>query len=275
MSNVVRHVLGLSGGKDSAALALYMRDRIPQIEYFFCDTKMELAETYKYLDRLEGCLGKPIVRLNAQRGFEHWLGIYRGYLPSSRMRWCTKTLKIRPFEEFVGEDQTFSYIAIRADEDREGYVSHKPNIIPVFPFKEDGKCLADIHELLEREGLGLPEYYEWRTRSGCYFCFFQRKIEWVGLLERHPDLFKMAMTFEKVDPETGLRYTWCQKESLEELSRPERVAEIKKAHLIAMSREARRLKDGRLCQVFARDVEVFANVVDDDDGGDPCTECHS
>ena len=35
-----RHVLGLSGGRDSAALAVYMRQNQPQIdtEYFFTDT---------------------------------------------------------------------------------------------------------------------------------------------------------------------------------------------------------------------------------------------
>ena len=30
-----RHVLALSGGKDSAALAVYLKDRIPNLEYVF------------------------------------------------------------------------------------------------------------------------------------------------------------------------------------------------------------------------------------------------
>jgi 3'-phosphoadenosine 5'-phosphosulfate sulfotransferase (PAPS reductase)/FAD synthetase len=68
-----RHVLGLSGGKDSAALAVFMRDRVPQMEYFFCDTGAELPETYGYLLKLEALLGKPIARLNSGRPFEHWM----------------------------------------------------------------------------------------------------------------------------------------------------------------------------------------------------------
>src|SRR5262245_58778370 len=123
-----RHILSLSGGKDSTALAIYMRDRVPEMEYVFCDTQKELPETYEYLGRLEAYLGKPIVRLNAERGFDHWLKLYNGYLPSSRMRWCTRQLKIRPFEKYVGNDPVVSYIGIRADEDREGYISTKPNI---------------------------------------------------------------------------------------------------------------------------------------------------
>ncbi len=60
-----RHVLGISGGRDSAALAVYMRDRVPGMEYFFCDTGSELPETYEYLKRLEAVLGKSIARLTA------------------------------------------------------------------------------------------------------------------------------------------------------------------------------------------------------------------
>ncbi len=80
-----RHVLGISGGKDSSALAIYMRDRIPQMEYFFCDTGKELKETYEYIDKLEVYLGKPINRLLPERDFDHWLQIFGNYLPSSRM----------------------------------------------------------------------------------------------------------------------------------------------------------------------------------------------
>src|SRR6188474_508386 len=48
----VRHILSLSGGKDSAALAVYMRDRVSDMEYIFHDSQMELPETYAFLARL-------------------------------------------------------------------------------------------------------------------------------------------------------------------------------------------------------------------------------
>ena len=66
-----RHIVSLSGGKDSTALAIFLRDKIPQLEYVFCDTHEELPETYDYLDRLEAFLGRNITRLNPERGFEH------------------------------------------------------------------------------------------------------------------------------------------------------------------------------------------------------------
>jgi len=213
----VRHVLGLSGGKDSSALAIYMRERVPEMEYFFTDTGAELPETYEYLDRLEGFLGKPIARLSADRNFDHLLKLKNNFLPSPNTRWCTRELKIEPFERWIGDDPAVTYIGIRADEPRDGYKSTKPNITPRFPFKEAGLGLSDIQRILAESGLGIPDYYKWRSRSGCYFCFFQRKNEWVGLAKNHPDLFERAKAYEK--PAVGgiSSFTWSQGESLDEL----------------------------------------------------------
>ncbi len=264
----VRHILLVSGGKDSTALAIYMREKHPEIdvEYVFCDTHKELEETYDYLTKIEGVLEKPITRLSSglgERGFDHHLNVYGGYLPSPSVRWCTKKLKIEPFEEYVGDDPVRLYVGIRADEHREGYISTKPNIEAVFPFKEDGIDKEDVLRILEESGVGLPEYYEWRTRSGCYFCFFQRKKEWVGLLERHPDLYEKAKGYEKT--EEG--YTWVRKESLVELARPERVAEIKENDAKRKAQAAARRRPKTLAQAFTGDL----GDPDDEQG---CLICH-
>ena len=194
----VRHVLGLSGGKDSAALAIYIKDRYPSIhekvEYFFSDTGAELQEVYDFLDKLEAYLGKEIFRLSSGKDFDHWLKVHNEYLPSAQQRWCTRTMKIKPFEEFVGDDQVVSYIGIRADENREGYISQKETIKAVFPFMEDGLVRSDIFQILD-DSVGIPEYYKWRSRSGCYFCFFQRQDEWLGLKRNHPELFEKAKAY--------------------------------------------------------------------------------
>src|SRR6476660_5136352 len=134
----VRHVLSLSGGKDSAALAVYLRDRVPNMEYIFHDTDKELPDTYEYLERLEGYLGRKIVRTTFGTTFDDLLRQYGGMLPSNHRRWCTRMMKLRPFEDYIGEDPCINYVGIRADEERVGYISHKPNIRAVFPFREDG-----------------------------------------------------------------------------------------------------------------------------------------
>jgi len=253
----VRHVLGISGGKDSAALAIYLKDQglVLDIEYFFTDTGAELPEVYEYLDKLEAYLGKEILRLNSGRDFEHWLKIHGNFLPSARQRWCTREMKIKPFEQFVGDDDVISYIGIRADEDREGYISHRSNIKAVFPFKDDGLVRDDIFRILEGS-VGIPEYYEWRSRSGCYFCFFQQRREWLGLKRNHPDRFEAAKKFEK--PEEG--YTWVQGMTLDEV--------VERAERAEMEASKKQVKDGRSWQ------EVMIQEGEEDDPEDQaCIIC--
>jgi 3'-phosphoadenosine 5'-phosphosulfate sulfotransferase (PAPS reductase)/FAD synthetase len=344
MANKVRHVLGISGGKDSSALAIYLKEKYPQldIEYYFCDTDKELKETYDLVKKLELYLGKTVEPLKAAEDspepqFDHFLKLYGGYLPSSNARWCTQKLKLEPFERFVKNDYVVSYVAIRGDEDREGYISHKKNIQSIFPFRrniwseeiiniffdnnnsknileifpllpskikikelikifkeplsfsyskkrklndllslstrdfnwlvftflkskdyplsyesvyplldnEDNLNREDIFRILEKSGIGIPEYYNKiefhvngskgyysRSRSGCFFCFFQQKIEWVWLFEKHRDLFEKAMEYEKEG------YTWMQGESLSDLIKPDRIEKIKEDYIKKTAKNA-------------------------------------
>lgn len=341
----IRHVLGISGGKDSAALAIYVKTKYPSIdlEFYSCDTGKELDETYQLIRNLEIYLG---IKINLLQGavnssedpFDHFLKMYGGYLPSSNSRWCTKKLKLDPFENYVGIDPVVSYVGIRGDEDREGYISTKKNIQSIFPFRKNiwssdvvTKMLSnqnieqlkshfesidfgknhekvrqtilkkvdsnftlnqkleliidsnvkafnhlvfeflkttdyplskessfpllendevlirkDIFKILEESGVGVPAYYNKidfkvngktgqyaRSRSGCFFCFFQQKIEWVWLYEQHPDLYKKAMEYEKEG------YTWGQHESLEELILPNRIVAIKEEYIKRMERKSK------------------------------------
>jgi 3'-phosphoadenosine 5'-phosphosulfate sulfotransferase (PAPS reductase)/FAD synthetase len=228
MTKPIRHILSLSGGKDSAALAIYMRDRVPEMEYIFHDTYKELPETYEYLGKLEAYLGKKIHFTKPDYDFDTWLDIYGGVIPSNHRRWCTRMLKLKPFEDYIGDEPVINYVGIRADEERVGYISHKANITPVYPFREDGLVRADIIHILEESGIGLPTFTAWgRTRSGCYFCFYQQKIEWVRLKEKYPDLFEKAKAYEYANKENGNAFYWSGNESLEELEKPERVEQIK------------------------------------------------
>jgi hypothetical protein len=228
----VRHILSLSGGKDSTALAVYLRDRIPELEYVFCDTGAELPETYEYLERLQAYLGRPIVYLRAdEKTLFDRIRERGGFLPSPRVRWCTRELKIQPFERYVGSDYAYVYIALRSDEtSRKGYIPRRPNIVPRYPFVEAGITHADVIRILETSGLGLPSSYRWRSRSGCFCCFFQQRIEWIGLLANHPELYWSAAALEKVDETTGERFTWIPGTSLAELARPETIEQVRRQH---------------------------------------------
>lgn len=342
----IKHVLGISGGKDSAALAIYMSRKHPDVnvEYYTCDTGKELTETYDLINKLNSVLGKnirlykSIDELNSpeKNPFDHFLAMYGGYLPSATARWCTGKMKLEPFENEIGTTPTISYVGIRGDENREGYISKKENIQSIFPFRKNiwsedvmkkflansnidfvkqhyeiiapkgklemilqyveqpislrftqkqkvnalldtdvklfnkvvfeflkttdypvGKLesfslidndeilgIDDIFKILDDSGVGIPAYYlplEYqveidgevkkgtysRSRSGCFFCFFQQKIEWVWLLEQHPTLYEKAIEYEKEG------YTWTI-EPLQDLKIPDRVNAIKKEHYLRM-----------------------------------------
>ena len=251
------------------------------MEYFFCDTGAELPETYAYLAKLEVVLGKPIAHLNSTRGFDHYFEVFRGTLPSPQMRWCTTLLKIKPLEEWIGDEDVVSYVAIRADEsNRKGYISTKPNIRTEFPFIDEGIDHAGVVRILEESGLNLPDYYKWRTRSGCYFCFFQRKAEWVGLADHHPELFERAVAIEKkilkdagVDGDASFKdnamkggnYTWSPGETLPQLL--ERRDKIMERHEESLKSAKKKRKNLPL-------VSVLSEALDEEDEGSMCTMCH-
>lgn len=363
----VRHVMGISGGKDSGALAIYLFEKYPEleIEYYFTDTGKELQETYNLISNIEKLTGRTVTRIEAadrshEDPFDHFLKLYGGYLPSSNARWCTKKLKLEPFEKWVGNDPVISYVGIRGDEDREGYISKKNNIQSIFPFRkniwsedvtrrllknsnipellnafekfipleklerikevaaepispkydlkdklntlldidiiafnkvvfdflkttdyplahendfalldnEDNLIRDDIFNILKESGVGVPEYYEKieykingqigeyaRSRSGCFFCFFQQKIEWIWLYEQHPDKFALAMEYEKDG------YTWMQDESLQDIIKPERIAQIKEDNIKRTQRKVQNKKSPYLLDLL------------DDAEGEGCASC--
>lgn len=274
-----RHVLGVSGGKDSASLAVWMAQHRPDlnIEYFFTDTGKELPEVYSYLGKLEGLLGRPIVRLNPDRDFDYWLRQYKNFLPSPRTRWCTRQLKIKPFEQWIRPSldagvRVTSYVAIRADEEwREGHEATHPGLKIQLPFREAGVDHAGVLEILEGAGIGLPDYYAWRSRSGCTFCFYQQKIEWANLLEEHPDAFEQAKAYEKTAMSHGSPFTWSHRESLEELSRPERLKQIRDDHARRLDklRTRRPVNPLRVGREATEDLdEVYGSIAP------ACLACH-
>jgi hypothetical protein len=277
---VEKHVLGISGGKDSAALAVFVRQNYPEldIEYFFTDTGKELPEVYEFLGRLEGFLGKPIARLNPRRDFDFWLREYKHFLPSAQTRWCTRQLKLAPFEQWIrpmlaAGDKVTTYVAIRADEEfREGYTSKHENLKVRLPFREAGIDKKGVMDILESSGVGIPKYYDWRSRSGCTFCFFQQKIEWVRLKERHPEAFEEAKQYEKNALEHGSPFTWTQGEPLDELEKPARVIQI----VTDFERRKQRDLANRPTNPLrpSENIEDIDDIYGEDEGGGACVVCH-
>lgn len=232
------HILSLSGGKDSTALAFFMKENMPEIfeklELVFCDTEQEIPETYDYLRKIEVFLNKKITHLRPRVGFEQIFQT-RKILPAVNRRWCTVELKTKPFNQFVHNllsnqagAKVILYIGIRADESFRTNNRDKFSdklIEEHFPFVEHNITRTDVDKILENCGIGYSDYYKWRKRSGCYFCMFQSKKDWLNLHYNHPELYKKAMSYEYEQTDYGdkKRFGWNPEISLKELIKPENI----------------------------------------------------
>lgn len=235
------HILSLSGGKDSTALAFFMKDNMPDIfeklELVFCDTEQEIPETYDYLNKIEIFLDKQITRLKPEKSFDHLISIYN-HLPSIAQRWCTVELKTKVFKKYFDNlsknksiDFVNLYIGIRADEAcrTESSKHNDKKIRAAYPFVDYGLHKADIDHILEKSGIGYSDYYKWRKRSGCYFCMFQSKNDWLNLYEHHPKLFRKAMEYE-IDAGTTKRekrFGWNIDMALKDMITPVNMKKIR------------------------------------------------
>ena len=148
-----------------------------------------------------------------------------------------------------------------------GYISTKPNIRAVFPYKEHGIDYAGVMKILEESGIGLPPYLDWgRTHSGCYFCFFQKQIEWVRLLEKYPQRFAEAEAYEKISDDAGKTFTWTQGMPLSELRKPKNIEGVIQRWTEAKKRRQMKRGDRKL-------VEVFAGMEFEDEARASCLIC--
>ena len=232
------HILSLSGGKDSTALAFFMKENMPEIfeklELVFCDTEFELPELYDYLNKIEIFLNKKIVRIKPPVGFEQIQTCYN-FLPHPANRWCTVELKTKPFQKFLKDKYSNGivnlYIGIRADESgRVNTATSKIKYIhEKFPFVENAINKKEVIQILNNSGIGLASFYKWKRRSGCYFCFFQNKMDWISLYEHYPKLFEKAASMEKYSDKIKLNghFGWNYKLPISKLIEPATMKKIK------------------------------------------------
>ena len=279
-----RHILGLSGGKDSAALAIHMNSKHPEIdvEYFFTDTGYELSETYKFLDKLKTRLDKPIHYIKPINSFDYYMKKYNNFLPSPMSRWCTIEMKLKAMEKWLkpyldANDEIVTLVGIRYDErGRTGYKSNNPAIKARFPFIEDMIDREGVLSILEESGLGLPEYYKWRSRSGCTFCFFQKKIEWIGLQENNPSAWAHAKSLEKEATKKQSAFYWIKDMPLTELEKPEVIAKVKEQHkkqLEKLKLNKNKKQENNPFLKGEKDLNVEENLALDDVSSS-CLICH-
>lgn len=209
-------IVGLSGGGDSSVLALftyvYLASHYADIELVFTDTKQEPKSCYETLDMIETLTGISLKKITPPEGLFEYIDKYNGFLPSFDKRWCTSGLKVKPLVSYIKSiENEYGYVnlaGIRVDEvDREGIqFQHKmENAKSAYPFIDLKMTKAMVFDILNNT-IGIPSTYAYRSRSGCYCCFFQRNSEIIGMLQNDPDDFAKTEAYEKLTDEDSKRW---------------------------------------------------------------------
>lgn len=209
----VKHIIPISGGADSSCTAVVLMSLFPDVDFtlVFTDTGDESDALYGRLDELEAVFGKPIIRLtNNGETLYSLIEKYNGFLPSSRSRYCTSSLKIKPFdnwmkEQFSSGESIYNYVGIRADEDRFGMASNSDSVHTVFPLTKLNADKAKVFSILEQT-IGLPSDYKDKSRSGCQSCFYQANHELLRYFVTSPKKFAKAASYEKFNESDTLRF---------------------------------------------------------------------
>lgn len=195
-------VVSMSGGKDSTATALALREAGLTFRMVFADTGWEAPETYAHLDYLRGVLG-PIDVVRADRTMVEAIR-HRAGFPGRMQRWCTQELKVQPLRRYhdaIGAD-TISVVGVRASE------SAARAALPAW--EDDARwggyiwrpiiswTVEDVLEIHHRHNVEIhPLYQRGHDRVGCYPCIYATKREIRLIAEHAPERIAQIRALER------------------------------------------------------------------------------
>jgi 3'-phosphoadenosine 5'-phosphosulfate sulfotransferase (PAPS reductase)/FAD synthetase len=187
----MKHIVSVSGGKDSTATMLWAIEQGIDFEPVTMDTGWEARETYEYLEELEHRLGMKITRLNPPLGMVDLI-LKKSMFPSRRFRFCTQQLKVFPFLEYVGDRDVVNLVGIRADESRaraklpeRGPMTESEGVEVWRPLVR--WSTQDVIDMHKRHGVPPnPLYVAGSERVGCWPCVFERKSSIRAVVSRDP-----------------------------------------------------------------------------------------
>ena len=210
----MKHLVSLSGGKDSTAMLIRMLELGYQVDdIVFVDVRFnskrggELPEMYEYLDKIENYIGRKITRIRSEWTFEdHFFRVYQhgkrkgniyGF-PFVLGAWCNDRLKLKPIEDYkkqYGKDYTF-YVGIAADEPKRlaKMTENERSLLAEWGWTEQ-----DCLDYLESKGLANPLYKKFK-RTGCWFCPKQRLDSLRIIRKDYPDLWAELLRLDKYSP---------------------------------------------------------------------------
>lgn len=189
-------VASISGGKDSAAMSLYLHELGIDHQRVFMDTGWESPITYEYLrGELPKIIG-PITWIRGERQMEDLIR-HKGLFPGRRIRYCTQELKVLPMIRYLrglieAGQELINAVGIRAAE------SSARSQLSEWEWQEGFDCEVwrpllrwteqDVIDIHRRHGLKPnPLYLRGAARVGCWPCIYARKSEIRLIAETDPE----------------------------------------------------------------------------------------
>ena len=243
-----KYLRSVSGGKDSTAMMLYMKECLidpEMIDYVFMDTGWEDVQTYQYLDYLEQTLGIQInrIRRHVQIKEEHQeiydkclnilgrdysdflaMALNKGMFASGRFKYCTIELKINPFQSFIDglEYEPVSCVGIRREEStrRSTYAEWEFNdgfnvwvYRPIIDFTE--QQVIDIHQ--RHSVMPNPLYLQGSHRVGCYPCINSNKKELAHFPKEHAHYRVIELLEKYISSKRGKEVTFFKHKTIDQI----------------------------------------------------------
>ena len=190
----MNHIVAISGGKDSVAMALMLDRGFPHINFIYAITPTgnelpEMKEHWRYIEQL---LHHKLLDVGDGLTLEKLI-MEHGMLPNWRSRFCTRIIKIQRFQKWVSDHApAIVYVGLRADEEnREGGIYDNIDGVNVsFPLREAGWDKARVIEYLNYNDVKIPR------RTDCAICFFQTVWEWWLLWRDYPEMYQQGIDWE-------------------------------------------------------------------------------
>lgn len=195
------NIISYGAGQNSTAMIIRMFNEGIQIdEIIYSEVGNEMPQTYIFLKEFKKwCKEKKLLFTEVRSK----LGTIRDYYESKKIipyrmfRHCTHKFKIIPINKYIRDKYGLKtpinmIMGIASDEKhRMNKIQGRKQFTFKFPLVEWGIDREGCITIIKKEGLSVP------VKSGCYFCPFQPKREWVKLYENYPSLFNDSIEFEK------------------------------------------------------------------------------
>ena len=194
-----------SGGKDSSALSMWLREQGISHDRIFADTGWESPILYQYLrGPLTEKLG-PILEVGYPGGMEALIR-KKNMFPSRLRRYCTTELKVKPIQAHIAALQDAGHEVINAVGIRRDESTARAEW-PEWEWQPDFDCwkwaplvewtFEDVRAIHERHNLlPCPLYLEGASRVGCFPCIYAGKHDLRLVARLDPDRIDLIEVLE-------------------------------------------------------------------------------